>query len=39
MPIRAGETVFWAQGEEHENVTDHGLTALIVEAAGLRPPG
>jgi quercetin dioxygenase-like cupin family protein len=38
-PISRGEAVFWAGGEEHETVTDHGLTALIVEAAGLRPPG
>ena len=38
-PINAGEAVFWAAGEEHETVSDHGLTALIVEAAGLRPPG
>jgi quercetin dioxygenase-like cupin family protein len=38
-PIAAGEAVFWAEGEEHETATDHGLTALIVEAAGLRPAG
>ena len=38
-PIGAGEAVFWAAGEQHETVTDHGLTALIVEAAELRPAG
>lgn len=38
-PIGPGEAVFWAVGEEHETVSDHGLTALILEAAGLRPPG
>jgi quercetin dioxygenase-like cupin family protein len=38
-PIGAGEAVFWAAGEEHETVSDHGLTAVIVEATGLRPPG
>jgi quercetin dioxygenase-like cupin family protein len=38
-PIGPGEAVFWAEGEEHETVSDHGLTALIVEATGLRPPG
>jgi quercetin dioxygenase-like cupin family protein len=35
-PIGPGEAVFWAEGEEHETVSDHGLTALIVEATGLR---
>jgi mannose-6-phosphate isomerase-like protein (cupin superfamily) len=34
-PIAAGEAVFWAAGEEHETVSDHGLTALIVEGDGL----
>jgi quercetin dioxygenase-like cupin family protein len=38
-PIGPGEAVFWAEGEEHETVSDHGLTALIVDATGLRPPG
>ena len=38
-PIGPGEAVFWAAGEEHETVSDHGLTALIVEATGLRPLG
>jgi quercetin dioxygenase-like cupin family protein len=34
-PIAAGEAVFWAAGEEHETVSDYGLTALVVEAEGL----
>jgi quercetin dioxygenase-like cupin family protein len=38
-PIGPGDAVYWAAGEEHETVSDHGLTALIVEAAGLRPLG
>jgi quercetin dioxygenase-like cupin family protein len=36
-PIDAGEAVFWAAGEEHETVTDGGLTALVLEANGLEP--
>jgi hypothetical protein len=35
-PIGPGQAVFWAEGEEHETVSHHGLTALIVEASGLR---
>lgn len=38
-PISAGEAVFWAAGEEHETVTESGLTALILEADGLQPFG
>jgi quercetin dioxygenase-like cupin family protein len=36
-PIAAGEAVFWAAGEEHETITDAGLTALVLEAEGLEP--
>ena len=36
-PIAAGEAVFWAQGEEHETRSADGLTALILEGAGLEP--
>jgi quercetin dioxygenase-like cupin family protein len=36
-PIAAGEAVFWPAGEEHETVTDGGLTALVLEAEGLSP--
>jgi quercetin dioxygenase-like cupin family protein len=36
-PIRAGEAVFWAEGEEHEMGTDEGITALVLEAPGLEP--
>jgi quercetin dioxygenase-like cupin family protein len=35
--IRAGEAVFWAEGEEHEAVTDEGMTALVLEGPGLEP--
>jgi len=37
-PIAAGEAVFWSGGEEHETVSDGGLTALVLEAEELRPP-
>ena len=36
-PIAAGEAVFWSAGEEHETMSDGGLTALVLEAAELRP--
>jgi quercetin dioxygenase-like cupin family protein len=36
-PIAEGEAVFWSAGEEHETVSDAGLTALVLEAEGLRP--
>jgi quercetin dioxygenase-like cupin family protein len=36
--IAAGEAVFWSAGEEHETVSDGGLTAVVLEAAELRPP-
>lgn len=37
VPIAAGEAVFWSAGEEHETLTDSGLTALVLEAEGLSP--
>jgi len=36
-PIAAGEAVFWTAGEEHETVSDAGLTALVLEGEGLEP--
>jgi quercetin dioxygenase-like cupin family protein len=33
--VSAGDVVRWAQGEEHETVSERGLVALVVEAAGL----
>lgn len=36
-PIGLGEAVFWATGEEHEVRSAAGLTALILEGAGLEP--
>ena len=37
QPIAAGDAVFWKAGEEHETVSDGGLTALVLEAEGLEP--
>jgi quercetin dioxygenase-like cupin family protein len=37
QPISAGEAVFWSKGEVHEVVSEHGLTALVLEGDGLRP--
>jgi quercetin dioxygenase-like cupin family protein len=37
VPIVAGEAAFWSAGEEHETLTDSGLTALVIEAEGLSP--
>jgi quercetin dioxygenase-like cupin family protein len=34
--ITVGEAVYWSAGEEHETRTDFGMTAVIVEGAGLR---
>jgi quercetin dioxygenase-like cupin family protein len=39
IELGPGDAVFWAAGEEHETVTDGGLTALVLEAPGLRPYG
>jgi quercetin dioxygenase-like cupin family protein len=33
-PIAAGEAVFWSAGEEHETVSDDGLTALVLGPKG-----
>jgi quercetin dioxygenase-like cupin family protein len=35
-PIATGEAVFWEQGEEHETTSAEGMTALVIEAAGLQ---
>jgi quercetin dioxygenase-like cupin family protein len=35
--IRAGQAVFWTEGEEHEVVADEGMTALVLEGPGLEP--
>lgn len=37
MPITVGEAVFWTPGEEHGVRTEHGLTALIIQAEQLNP--
>ena len=36
--ISAGEAVFWHEGEEHETRSERGLTALIIEGAGVERP-
>ena len=36
-PISAGEAVFWSAGEVHETVSEHGLTALVLEGDAVRP--
>jgi quercetin dioxygenase-like cupin family protein len=37
-PIAAGEAVYWSAGEEHETVSDAGLTAIVLEGPELKPP-
>jgi quercetin dioxygenase-like cupin family protein len=36
-PIQPGEAVVWEEGEEHETVSEGGMTALVLEAHGLLP--
>ena len=36
--IVAGDAVFWTAGEQHETISDGGLTALVLEGDGLSPP-
>ena len=35
VPVSAGAAAFWEPGEEHESGTEHGLTALVLEAETL----
>ncbi len=35
--IATGEAAFWRGGEQHSARTDHGMTALIIQADGLDP--
>ena len=35
--IERGQAVFWGEGEVHEVETDDGMTALVLEGAGLAP--
>ncbi|MCI0712161.1 MAG: cupin [Chloroflexi bacterium] len=35
QPIRHGQAAFWAGGEWHETITEHGLTALVLEGESL----
>lgn len=35
--LRAGEAVYWRQGEDHETSSAGGAAALILEGEGLEP--
>ncbi|MBS9803790.1 cupin [Bacillus toyonensis] len=35
IKIEAGQAVFWEKGELHETITEHGLTAIVMEAENL----
>ena len=35
IKIEAGQAVFWEKGELHETSTEHGLTAIVMEAENL----
>lgn len=37
VPLRAGQAAFWEAGETHATGTEHGLTALVLEAETLDP--
>jgi len=37
-PIGVGQAAFWTKGEQHETVSKLGLTAIILEGAGVEPP-
>ena len=39
QPIRAGEAVYWRNGDLHESGSEEGMVCLIVQAPGLEPPG
>ncbi|WP_141130744.1 cupin domain-containing protein [Virgibacillus dokdonensis] len=33
LPVQKGEAVYWEQNERHVTQSEHGLTAIVVEAA------
>ncbi|WP_145330353.1 cupin [Paenibacillus xylanexedens] len=37
IEIKAGEAVFWENGEWHETVSETGLTAIVIESEELNP--
>jgi quercetin dioxygenase-like cupin family protein len=37
IPVKAGEAVFWQQGEWHETKTKTGMTALVIEGEDITP--
>jgi gentisate 1,2-dioxygenase len=34
-PVRAGEAIFWSEGEWHETGTDRGLVVIVIESTHL----
>ncbi|MBM7553502.1 cupin domain-containing protein [Thalassobacillus pellis] len=37
VTVKAGDAVFWEQGEWHETTSEHGMTAIVVESEELDP--
>ncbi|MDL5486029.1 cupin domain-containing protein [Microbacterium sp. zg-Y1211] len=37
VDIGPGDAVFWEEGEWHETKSESGLTAIVIESAGLNP--
>ncbi|PAV29677.1 cupin [Virgibacillus profundi] len=35
--VKKGDAVFWKKGEWHETVSEHGLTAIVIEGEELNP--
>ncbi|PYZ94895.1 cupin [Salipaludibacillus keqinensis] len=37
ISVKAGDAVYWEEGEGHETFTNSGLTAIVVESEELNP--
>lgn len=37
IKVQAGDAVFWQNGEWHETITSHGLTAMVIESEDISP--
>lgn len=37
IEVKAGEAVFWENGEWHETISENGLTAIVIESEALIP--
>ncbi|SCZ05737.1 hypothetical protein SAMN05720606_11830 [Paenibacillus polysaccharolyticus] len=37
IEVKAGEAVFWENGEWHETISEIGLTAIVIESEALNP--